>query len=71
MATIRKTPKQVQVDDTIYTFERAQLADAFEACVATVDAAHCLKDYPAVSQVPAASAELSAAPASDPGLSEG
>ena len=58
MPTIRKTPKQVQLDNTVYTFERVQLADA---CVATVDAAHCLKDYPALSQEPAASSELSGA----------
>lgn len=70
MAIIRKTPKQVQVDDTVYNFERVQLADAFEACVATVDVAHCLKDYPAASQAHATSPGLSHAPVSDSEPSE-
>lgn len=65
MAIIRKTPKQVQIDDTVYTFERVELADAFEACAATVDADHCLKDYPALSQAPATVSDISATPASD------
>ena len=39
---------EVQVDDTVYEFERVQLADAFEACVAVADAGHCeLKHQPA------------------------
>lgn len=53
MPIIRKSPKEVQVDDTIYTFEWAQSADAFEACVATVDVNHCLGDHPSLSTRPA------------------
>ncbi|HZW13225.1 MAG TPA: hypothetical protein VFF81_08560 [Noviherbaspirillum sp.] len=48
MPTIRKSTMEVQVDDTVYEFERVQLADAFEACVAVADAGHCeLKHQPA------------------------
>lgn len=41
MANIRISPTEVQVNETIYTFESVDVADAFEACVATVDVAHC------------------------------
>lgn len=41
MATIRLSTKEVQVDDTIYVFDVVRIADGFEACVATADAAHC------------------------------
>ena len=52
MATIRLSTKEVQVDDTIYVFDIVQLADAFEACVATVDAAHCELDHRPVAKRP-------------------
>lgn len=41
MATVRLTTKEVQVDDMVYVFDVVQIADAFEACVAITDAAHC------------------------------
>ena len=41
MPNIRISPIEVQVDETIYTFESAGVADDFEACVATVDVSHC------------------------------
>ena len=41
MANIRISPTEVQVNDIIYTFEIAGMADEFEACVATVDVSHC------------------------------
>lgn len=41
MPNIRISPTEVQVDETIYTFESAGIADDFEACVATVDVSHC------------------------------
>jgi hypothetical protein len=41
MSNIRISPTEVQVGDTIYTFESAGVADDFEACVATVDVSHC------------------------------
>ena len=41
MATVRLTTKEVQVDDMVYVFDVVQIADAFEACVAIADAAHC------------------------------
>lgn len=48
MPTVRKSPKEVQVDLTVYTFERVLQADAFEACVAALDVSHCLIEHPAV-----------------------
>jgi hypothetical protein len=45
MPNIRISPTEVQVDDTIYTFESAGVADDFEACVATVDVSHCVSKY--------------------------
>lgn len=53
MATIRLSTKEIQVDDTIYVFDVVQVADRFEACVATVDAAHCELDHPPASKRPA------------------
>jgi hypothetical protein len=41
MPTVRLSTKEVQVDDTIYVFDVVQIADAFEACMAIADAAHC------------------------------
>jgi len=41
MPNIRISPTEVQVDETIYTFENVAVADDFEACVATVDVSHC------------------------------
>lgn len=52
MPTLRLSPKEVQVDDTIYAFERVVRADEFEACVATVDVAHCLRTIPPDSERP-------------------
>lgn len=37
---------EVQVDDVIYSYATAGQADAFEACVAAVDVAHCVTDHP-------------------------
>ena len=48
MPNIRISPTEVQVDQTIYTFESADVADEFEACVATVDVSHCETRYPSV-----------------------
>jgi hypothetical protein len=48
MATVRIATNEVQVDDTIYTFQTPHDADAFEACVATVDLTHCIRDHPAI-----------------------
>ena len=46
MATVRLTPTEVQVDQVIYVYEGASQADAFEACVAALDVAHCVLDHP-------------------------
>jgi len=46
MATVRLTPTEVQVDQVIYVYENAGQADAFEACVAALDVAHCVLDHP-------------------------
>lgn len=46
MATVRISPTEVQVDDVIYSYASAGQADAFEACVAAVDVAHCVIDHP-------------------------
>ena len=45
MPNIRISPTEVQVAETIYTFESAGVADDFEACVATVDVSHCEARY--------------------------
>lgn len=45
MATVRIATHEVQVNDMIYVFGSADQADAFEACVATVDLSHCERDY--------------------------
>lgn len=50
MANIRISPTEVQVDDIIYTFEDAGVADDFEACVATVDVSHCTQKHVALGQ---------------------
>lgn len=50
MATIRLSTKEVQVDQTIYTFDVVQVADRFEACVAMLDAAHCELDHAPVAK---------------------
>jgi hypothetical protein len=52
MATIRVSTLDVQVDDTLYTFDTPENADAFEACVATVDQAYCESTILAVSKRP-------------------
>ncbi|MDB5727753.1 MAG: hypothetical protein JWQ00_958 [Noviherbaspirillum sp.] len=41
MATIRMSTLEVQVDNTVYSFDTPHDADAFEACVATVDLSYC------------------------------
>ena len=46
MATVRLTPTEIQVDQVIYIYESAGQADAFEACVAALDVAHCVLDHP-------------------------
>lgn len=46
MPTVRISTREVRVDDTIYSFDGVEKADAFEACAATVDAGHCEADYP-------------------------
>jgi hypothetical protein len=46
MATVRISPTEVQVDEVIYSYASAAQADAFEACVAAVDVAHCVTDHP-------------------------
>jgi hypothetical protein len=44
MATVRTATNEVEVDSIIYTFSDAEVADLFEACVATTgDVAHCIK----------------------------
>jgi hypothetical protein len=53
MANVRISPTEVQVGDTIYTFESAGVADDFEACVATVDVRHCEAKYLSVDRRPA------------------
>lgn len=53
MATIRISPAEVQVDDTIYVFASADDADAFEACIATVDAKFCASQTPPLHTRPA------------------
>ena len=55
MPTVRLSTKEVQVDDTIYVFDVVQIADAFEACVAAADAAHCEMDHRPVAKRPVAS----------------
>lgn len=52
MATIRLSTKEVQVDDTVYVFDIVQVADAFEACVAMLDADHCRISHPPVATRP-------------------
>ena len=54
MATIRIAPNEVQVDEIIYTFADAGVADVFESCVATTgDVTHCVKDQIALHRRPA------------------
>lgn len=50
MATVRLTPTEVQVDQVIYIYESPTQADAFEACVAALDVAHCALDHPPQAQ---------------------
>lgn len=64
MPTIRLSTKEVQVDDTIYVFDVVQVADRFEACVATVDAEHCELDHPPVAKRPALASSPDGAPGS-------
>jgi hypothetical protein len=45
MATVRVSPTEVQVDQLVYVYASATQADAFEACVATVDVAHCVLEH--------------------------
>lgn len=52
MATVRISTKEVQVDDIVYMFDIVQIADAFEACVAMLDAGHCEIDHPPVAKRP-------------------
>lgn len=50
MATIRISPTEVQLNSTIYTFADPDIADDFEACVATVNVKYCEQEHPAVSK---------------------
>jgi hypothetical protein len=53
MATVRLSTKEVQIDDVVYSFDVVQIADAFEACVATTaDADHCALEHQPVSKRP-------------------
>ncbi len=45
MATVRVSPTEVQVDQLVYVYASATQADAFEACVATVDIAHWVLEH--------------------------
>jgi hypothetical protein len=54
MATVRIAPNEVQVDEVIYTFADAEVADIFESCVATTgDVTHCAKDQITLDKRPA------------------
>lgn len=54
MAMVRIAPNEVQVDEIIYTFADAGVADVFESCVATTgDVAHCAQDQIALHTRPA------------------
>lgn len=54
MAMIRIAPNEVQVDEIIYTFADAGVADVFESCVATTgDVLHCSKNQIALHKRPA------------------
>lgn len=54
MAMIRIAPNEVQVDEIIYTFADAGVADVFESCVATTgDVAHCVQNQIALHRRPA------------------
>lgn len=58
MATVRITPTDVQVDEMIYTFSDADIADSFESCIATTgDVAHCMKEQVVTGSRPTAPAE--------------
>lgn len=45
MAVIRLSPTEVQVDDMDYVFISADIADAFESCMATADANFCASQH--------------------------
>jgi len=49
MATIRISPTEIQVDDTVYVFASVDDADDFDACIATVDVAFCTTKHPPMS----------------------
>lgn len=54
MATMRISPTEIQVDDTIYVFATADDADPFEECIATTgDASFCASQNPPLSSKPA------------------
>ncbi|NEX59631.1 hypothetical protein [Noviherbaspirillum galbum] len=61
MPTIRRTTKEVQVDDMLYIFDVVQVADAFEACVAATDVAHCELDHPPATKRPLAADDMESA----------
>jgi hypothetical protein len=52
MATVRLSTKEVQVDAMIYIFGTVREADAFEACVSTIDLRHCETEYRAIEKRP-------------------
>ncbi len=73
MATVRIATTEVQVDEMIYTFSTPDRADAFEACVATVDLVHCERDHApigmrAADHVSQVSFPYGATPAEDGGI---
>lgn len=53
MTTVRISTTEVQVDQIVYLFNSADHADDFEACVATVDLAHCEREHAPVGKHPA------------------
>jgi hypothetical protein len=59
MATVRTSANEVQVDEIIYTFSDAGVADVFESCIATTgDIVHCTKDQVAIHMRPADPSKL-------------
>lgn len=47
---VRISPTEVQAGRFIYTFEEADEADSFEACVAAINARYCEQKHPFLSK---------------------
>ena len=47
---IRISPTEVQAGRFIYTFEEADEADRFEACITAINVSYCEKKHPCVSK---------------------